>query len=237
MFGKLKESVLSNLEDTMNNKGEKDFKSKFSKYFRVLKENNELREFNETYNLLNELKFDEELMAKEFVEESITRLKELDPSCTEELKNLTEETVSIEGTLNHSIDELVFNNELSLIDKVTHKTNLIKNMIKVDPSEESLKESMESISLKLSDKISKLNEDQVKVLNLFAEKDEDKINSYYTNLIDETKMLVDQTITESEDIIIVKKLLSVNTKLTEMAKQGATLENVDNVMDLKKTFL
>ena len=43
MFGQLKESILSNLEKTYQNKGEKDFKESFAKYVKVLKENNKRR--------------------------------------------------------------------------------------------------------------------------------------------------------------------------------------------------
>ena len=136
MFGELKESVLSNLENTMSNKGEKDFKSAFAKYVKVLRENNSLREFNEIYNLLNELKFEDELVAKEFVEESISHLKTLDSSCTDELKKLTEEVVSIEGTINNSIDQLVFNEKLPILEKVTHKTILIKNLMRSEVNAE-----------------------------------------------------------------------------------------------------
>ena len=40
MFGQLKESILSDLEKTYQEKGEKDFKKSFAKYVKVLKENN-----------------------------------------------------------------------------------------------------------------------------------------------------------------------------------------------------
>lgn len=237
MFGELKESVLSNLENTMSNKGEKDFKSAFAKYVKVLRENNSLREFNEIYNLLNELKFEDELVAKEFVEESISHLKTLDSSCTDELKKLTEEVVSIEGTINNSIDQLVFNDKLPILEKVTHKTILIKNLMRSEVNTESIEESMDKISNSLTDKISKLNEEQVKALNIFAENDESKITMYYDTLIEDTKKLVDQVISESDDIIIVKKLLSVNAKLNEMRNDTPTLESIDGILDLKKTLI
>mgnify|MGYP000318088386 CR=1 FL=1 len=86
MYGQLKESILSNLEKTYQNKGEKDFKESFAKYVKVLKENNTLREFNEVYDLLNTMKFKDESIAKEFVEESITHLKSFDLSVVDKLK-------------------------------------------------------------------------------------------------------------------------------------------------------
>lgn len=236
MFGQLKESILSNLEKTYKDNGEKDFKKSFTKYVKVLKENNTLREFNEVYDLLNTMKFEDEVIAKEFVEESIAHLKSFDLSAVDKLKSLTENTVSIEGTVNESIDQLVFNKKLSLVDKVTHKTNLVKHLVRVEKSMESLTESIEKINNSLTDKISKLNEEQVKVLNLFAENDESAINNYYTNLVESAQVMVENTINESDDIIVVKKLLEVRTKLNEMKNEKPSLETIDNIIDLKKSF-
>jgi hypothetical protein len=236
MFGQLKESILSNLEKTYKDNGEKDFKKSFAKYVKVLKENNTLREFNEVYDLLNTMKFEDEVIAKEFVEESITHLKSFDLSAVDKLKSLTENTVSIEGTVNESIDQLVFNKKLSLVDKVAHKTNLVKHLVRVEKSMESLTESIEKINTSLTDKISKLNEEQVKVLNLFAENDESAINNYYTSLVESAQVMVENTINESDDIIVVKKLLEVRTKLNEMKNEKPSLETIDNIIDLKKSF-
>ncbi len=236
MFGQLKESILSNLEKTYQNKGEKDFKESFAKYVKVLKENNTLREFTEVYDLLNTMRFEDESIAKEFVEESIEHLKSFNLSDVDKLKNLTEEKISIEGTINESIDKLVFSKKLPLVEKVKHKTNLIKHLTRAEKSVESLTESIDKINNSLTEKISKLNEEQVKVLNLFAENDESAINDYYTNLIESTQNVVEETINNADDIIIVKKLLEVRTKLNEMKNEKPSLETIDNIIDLKKSF-
>jgi hypothetical protein len=236
MFGQLKESILSDLEKTYQEKGEKDFKKSFAKYVKVLKENNVLREFNEVYNLLNTMRFENEDIAKEFVEESITHLKSFDLTKIEPLRNLTENIIAIDNTINESIDALVFNKKLSLIEKVKHKTNLVKYLTRDLNSEANLKESIDKINESLTDKISKLNEEQVKVLNLFAENDESAINTYYSNLIESAQNMVEKTINESDDIIVVKKLLEVRSKLNEMKNQKPSLEIIDDVIDLKKSF-
>lgn len=236
MFGQLKESILSNLEKTYNDNGENDFKKSFTKYVKVLKENNTLREFNEVYDLLNTMRFEDEVVAKEFVEESIAHLKSFDLSVVDKLKSLTENIVSIEGTVNESIDQLVFNKKLSLVDKVTHKTNLIKNLVRAEKSVESLTESIDKINNSLTDKISKLNEEQVKVLNLFAENDQSSINDYYTTLVESTQTMVEETINKTDDILIIKKLLEVRVKLNEMKNEKPTLEVIDGIIDLKKSF-
>ncbi len=117
-----------------------------------------------------------------------------------------------------------------------YKTNLIKHLTRVDENIVSIKESIDKINESLSDKISKLNEEQVKVLNLFAENDESAINSYYATLIESTQNVVEETINKSDDIIVVKKLLEVRSKLNEMKNQKPSLDVIDNVLDLKKSF-
>jgi hypothetical protein len=236
MFGQLKESILSDLEKTYQEKGEKDFKKSFAKYVKVLKENNVLREFNEVYNLLNTMRFENEEIAKEFVEESIVHLKSFDLTKVNALKSLTENVTMVNNTINESIDQLIFNKKISLVDKIKHKTNLIKHLTRVDENVLSLKESIDKINESLADKISKLNEEQVKVLNLFAENDESAINKYYTTLIESTQSVVEETINKADDIIIVKKLLEVRSKLNEMKNQKPSLDVIDNVLDLKKSF-
>ena len=236
MFGQLKESVLTNLEKEYAQNGETKFKKQFAKYVKVLKENKSLKEFNEIYDLLNNMRFDNELVAKEFVEESINHLKKLNLSETDELKSLVENVVSIDGTINHSIDELVFNEKITILDKVKHKTKLVSHLLRDDSKSTSVTESIGQITEKLNDKISKLNEEQMKALNLFAENDDSKINSYYNELINDTSSLVEASINESDDIIIVKKLLEVRGKLNEMREQKPNLDNIDMIIDLKKTF-
>jgi hypothetical protein len=236
MFGQLKESILSNLEKTYQEKGEKDFKKSFAKYVKVLKENNVLREFNEVYNLLNTMRFENEDIAKEFVEESITHLKSFDLTKVDALKGLTENVVIVNNTINESMDQLVFNQKLSLVDKVKYKTILVKHLTRVVENIASINESIDKINESLADKISKLNEEQVKVLNLFAENNESTINGYYTTLIENTQNMVEETINKADDIIVVKKLLEVRSKLNGMKSQKPSLEVIDNILDLKKSF-
>ena len=73
-------------------------------------------------------------------------------------------------------------------------------------------------------------------MNLFAENNESAINGYYTTLIENTQNAVEATINKADDIIVVKKLLEVRSKLNEMKNQKPSLEIIDNVLDLKKSF-
>jgi hypothetical protein len=236
MFGLIKENILSDLEKIYQDKGEKDFKKSFAKYVKTLKENKTLKEFNEIYDLINTMKFDDENIAKDFVEESIAHLKTLNLDDVNKLKTLTESNKSIEGTITESIDQLVFNNKLSILDKVTHKANLVKHLTRTEKEVPSLQESLDKFNTSIVDKISKLNEEQVKVLNLFAENDESKINTYFQNLVENTQQKVENVINKSDDIMIVKKLLEVRSKINEMSKEKPSLDAIDNLLDLNKSF-
>jgi N-acetylglucosamine-6-phosphate deacetylase len=134
------------------------------------------------------------------------------------------------------MDQLVFNQKLSLVDKVKYKTILVKHLTRVVENIASINESIDKINESLADKISKLNEEQVKVLNLFAENNESTINGYYTTLIENTQNMVEETINKADDIIVVKKLLEVRSKLNGMKSQKPSLEVIDNILDLKKSF-
>jgi len=237
MFGLIKENILSELEKVYQEKGDNDFKKSFAKYVKTLKENKTLREFNEIYDLINNMRFADENIAKDFIEESIAHLKSLNLKDVSKLEALTESNKSIEGTVSNSIDQLVFNEKLSILDKVTHKSNLVKHLTRSEKdATPSLQESLDKFNTSIVDKISKLNEEQVKVLNLFAENDESKINTYYHNLIENTQQKVESIINNADDITIVKKLLEVRTKLNGMAKEKPSLDSIDNLLDLNKSF-
>ena len=90
MFGSLKENVLSKLEKTYNDKGEKVFKKEFNQYIKTIKENKNLKEFYEVYDLFNQVNFDNELVAKEFIDESINYLKQFDKNDVKMLESMLE---------------------------------------------------------------------------------------------------------------------------------------------------
>jgi len=78
MFGTLKENILKNLEETYTTDDEKVFKKEFHKFIKLIKENKSLKEYYEVYDLFNQVNFDDQTIAREFVEESIAYLKTFD---------------------------------------------------------------------------------------------------------------------------------------------------------------
>ena len=236
MFGQLKESILSNLEKNYKDNNETTFKESFKEYVKTLKENKTLKEFNEVYELLNDMRFDNESIAKEFVEESITYLKTLDLKAVDKLSPLVENKLNLENHIYNSIDQLVFNDKISLIDKVNHKSNLVKHLMRNEKQLENEIKKIGKIGESLSSKIALLNEEQVKVVNMFAENDESKINDYYTNLIEGTTNKIDSMVNESDDIMVVKKLLEVRGRLIQMKNDKPTIKIIEDIIDLNQSF-
>ena len=131
MFGILKENVLNKLEKTYNDNGEKVFKKEFNQYIKTIKENKNLKEFYEVYDLFNQVNFDNEAVAKEFVEESIAYLKQFDKSEVKKLESIleTEQIKPLhEDSIEFKLDHLIFNENINLKDKAIYKVELTKQI-------------------------------------------------------------------------------------------------------------
>jgi len=117
MFGILKENVLNKLEKTYNDNGETVFKKEFNHYIKTIKENKDLKEFYDVYDLFNQVNFDDEAIAKEFVDESINYLKQFNPDVVKLLEGMlsSEEKLNplYEESIEYKLDQLVFNENLS----------------------------------------------------------------------------------------------------------------------------
>src|SRR4051812_23409470 len=110
MFGILKENILDNLEATYVEKGEKVFKKDFNRYIQTIKENKDLKEFYEIYDLFGQAIFESEDVAKEFVEEAVTYLKQFDKSAVSQLKQFlgdTKEKPLHEGSTSFKLDQMI----------------------------------------------------------------------------------------------------------------------------------
>ena len=136
MFGLLKENILNRLEETYLIEGnETNFKVEFNKFMNVVKNDKDLKNLYEMYISYNDVTFDDYDIAKEFVNESIDFLKKVDKKSISKLENLIGDyefkklkTESIEFKL----DQLVFNENLSVKDKFLYKANLIKQLTQGD---------------------------------------------------------------------------------------------------------
>jgi hypothetical protein len=239
MFGILKENILDKLEETYISEGEENFKKEFNKYIKTIKENKNLKEFYEVYDLFNQVNFDDEVIAKEFVEESINYLKQFDKSEIKKLETIleskTKKTLN-EDTIEYKLDRLIFEESINLKDKVVLKVNLVKQLTNKEKKTSNYKETFEKLQTNINENIAKLSPNQTDILDLFVENDSSKINDYYKNLINETAELVDKKIVESGDINVAKKLLEVKIKLTDLKKETPNIAEIERIIELKESF-
>jgi len=239
MFGILKENILDKLEETYISEGEENFKKEFNKYIKTIKENKNLKEFYEVYDLFNQVNFDDVVIAKEFVEESINYLKQFDKSEIKKLETIleskTKKTLN-EDTIEYKLDRLIFEESINLKDKVVLKVNLVKQLTNKEKKTSNYKETFEKLQTNINENIAKLSPNQTDILDLFVENDSSKINDYYKNLINETAELVDKKIVESGDINVAKKLLEVKIKLTDLKKETPNIAEIERIVELKESF-
>ena len=237
MFGTLKNNILSKLENTYNVSGENAFKEEFYQYIKVIKENKVLKEFYTVYDLFNQVSFDDSDIAKEFVEESISYLKKFDKSNIKKLESLTESKDVNKNTIEFKLDQLVFNESIGLKDKATYKIELIKQLTKKDSKSSDYKEVFTTLHKKINDKVSQLNPEQTKALDIFIENDNQKITTYYDNLINETHSVVENKILQSEDMDVIKKLIEVKKRLDNLKSESPSIAEIEKIIALKESFI
>jgi hypothetical protein len=239
MFGVLKENVLNKLEETYTNKGEKEFKKDFYSFIKVIKENKNLKEFYEVYDLFKQVNFLDEQTAKEFIEESVKYLKGFNKNnfgLLEQILGAKEKKTLNPDSVEYKLDQLVFNENINLQDKVVIKVNLMKQIVNKNNEKIDYQQTINQLYSKINENVSKLNETQTKVLDLFIENDNKKINEYYQNLITETTELVDQKVIKSDNVDVAKRLLEVKIKLNNLKSETPSVSEIEKIVSLKESF-
>lgn len=237
MFGTIKENILNNLEETYTKKGENVFKKQFNRYFKTIKENADLKEFYEIYDLFNQVNFDDIDVAKEFIEESVKYLKSLDKNQIDKLTSLAESTNKIpENTIEFKLDQIIFNESISLKEKAQLKVDLMRQITKKDEKKIDFKDKFDKSQNKINENVAKLSEEQNKILELFIENDHEKINKFYLDLITETESIVENNIINAENPEIIKKLVEVKKRLNQLKSEPAIIDEVEKIIDLKESF-
>jgi hypothetical protein len=237
MFGAINESVLNNLEKIYLEEGDEIFKKEFNKYIKTIKENKDLKEFYGVYDLFKQVNFDDESIAKEFVEESINYLKSFDKTQITKLGYIEEPaSTNNDASIEYKLDQLIFNESINLKDKATLKVKLIKQITKKDKEAINYKSKFKVLHEKINENVSKLNDTESKILELFVENDNEKINNFYLNLINETTESVDNKILNAEDSNTIKKLVEVKQKLTKLKNQTPTIQQIESIVTLKESF-
>lgn len=238
MFGLLKENILNKLENVYSDQGEATFKVEFAKFMKTIKESKDLKEFYNTYAAINEAEFSEFALAKDFIDECLTYMGGLNKSEISKLKPLAEaETESKSGLINHYLDQLVFNSNISIREKYEYKTKLISSILKENIEErKNYVKVINKTDDKITESIKDLNEDQLAVIDLFVENDESKIKSFYGTLINETQERIDNKIIECKDKNdVVLNLIEAKKKLKNMLSEPS-ISNIETVLQLKSDF-
>ena len=159
MFGAINESVLNNLEKIYLEEGDEIFKKEFNKYIKTIKENKDLKEFYGVYDLFKQVNFDDESIAKEFVEESINYLKSFDKTQITKLGYIEEPaSTNNDASIEYKLDQLIFNESINLKDKATLKVKLIKQITKKDKEAINYKSKFKVLHEKINENVSKLND-------------------------------------------------------------------------------
>jgi hypothetical protein len=237
MFGVIKENILGKLEKTYTDGDVTSFKKEFNRYIKTIKENKDLKEFYEVYDLFKQVNFDDIDIAKEFVEESISYLKQFNKSEVDKLTELTESLHKLnEKTIEFKLDQLIFNENISLKEKAQYKVELIKQITKKENTKIDYKDSFEALHKKINENVSKLNTEQTQALELFIENDVNKINDFYQNLINDTETIVENKILNSENSEVVKKLVEVKKRLNSLKEENPTIIEIEKIINLKESF-
>lgn len=234
MFGLLKENIINNLEQVYVENGEKDFKKQFHKFISTIKESKDLKKMYNLYETINEVVFSDETIAREFVEESVTYLKNLDKTKLSLIEGIAEIKSQLPNdSRSYYLDQLVFNESISIKDKVECKISLIRSLVKEETTAVDFSNYINSAETNLNEKLNNLTEEQQKVVQLLAENDTESIKNYYSSLINEAQSLIDDKIIESQsksDTVV--KLIEAKKKLKTLATD-ATPNNIELVLDLK----
>lgn len=235
MFGIINEALLNNLENTYLYLTEGQFKKKFNKYAKTILENNTIREFYNIYQQFKTLKFDNELIATQYLDECLKHLNKFDKTVINGLLTLVEgESDVVVDDYIESLDQLVFNEGLTPSDRAEYKVKLIKHLINKEAKTSD--NVFDTLHEKVTKKIDGLNVDQKRTIELFIENDNQKITDFYLSLINETRTLIDKKIIESDDSNIIKKLTEVTMRLSQLKDQPPLIEEIEKIIELKESF-
>lgn len=239
MYGKYKEIILENLNNYYNT-NEKQFHSILNKYTSMLKENTTIKTFDDIYSLIENSQFNEQFYAKEFLDECINYLKQLNKTGLKELKQLTEnlntKTPQSKNEIRENIDNVVFSKDLEK--RTNSKIKLINHLVgNNDTSSNELNEELQPIfntliEERLKRTLGELNEQELKVVKSYINNDNNTLNEEYNKLIDQVKIKLEEkenNYSDSEKINLIKKSKS---KLDEMKNTNPTEDNIEKLITL-----
>jgi hypothetical protein len=247
-FGNIKDTFKKIILESVVKKDEEG-KKLFSSFLKNLKENKSLKNQFLIYKNLESKKFDDRSEAKEYIQENINLLKQIDKKDIEignsKLLSLLKGKKIVKENNSFYKDILFLSNVTktpSNIDKINESMNkLINNML--TKSDEEIKRDEVVISPtilsnlmvnKFNEKYNDINESDKKIIKSVLNGDKEK---NFNSLIRECIDSVDNKLNETNDLEIKDKLLKVKDKLlnTKYHKDNF-LNDVIKLHNLKETI-
>jgi hypothetical protein len=235
MFGVIKESILNELESLYKSGNLNKLKHEFTDYLKNIHKHNGAKTVYEVYSAYDDVIFEDYDIAKEFVDTSLTLLKDVKKESINNFFKIYEsKTTEIKNGRYKILDRLLFEDDLKIKERAELKISLAKSLLKKGKTSSSF--SLQEIEDNLKQKISLLSEEQHKILNLFLENKQLEIEAYYSKLIFETSDLINSKILTTEDTTLIKKLAEVQKKLIQYNYEIPNLENIDKIISLKESI-
>jgi hypothetical protein len=250
-FGNIKDTFKGIVIESVLKK-DKNGKKLFSKFIRIIKEDNILSDQYLIYKNLQTKKFDDPSEAKDYIKENISLLKTLDKKKLEKgnkkLFNLLngKDIVKENNEFYNHIKILVETEKTpSTIEKINDSINHIKRLmlekdveIKNDRIDSELPPSvLTKIAVnKFNNKYSNISESEKEIIKTILNGNNETKEETYNSLKRECIDIIDSRLSESSDIDLKDKLLRVKDKLLNMNFDTENfISDINKVYDLKQS--
>jgi len=250
-FGNIKDTFKGIVIESVLRK-EDSGKKLFSKFIKLIKENNTLTDQYLIYKNLQTKKFDDTSEAKDYIKENISLLKSLDKKNLEKgneklFKLLNGKNIIKENNEFYShIKFLVETTKTATtIDKINESINHIKGLMlekEVEVTNERIDSELPlSVLTKISvnkfnDKYSNISESEKSIIRTILNGDDKSKEETYNTLKRECIDTIDNRVTESTDVTLKDQLLRVKDKLLNMNFDNENFINdINKVYDLKES--
>ena len=250
-FGNIKDTFKDIVIESVLRK-EKGGKKLFSKFIKLVKENNTLSDQYLIYKNLQTKKFDDPSEAKDYIKENISLLKSLDKNKLEEgneklFKLLSGKDIIKENNEFYSHIKFLVETTKSVttIDKINDSINHIKGLMlekEVEVTNERIDSELPPSVLtkisvnKFNDKYSNISESEKGIIKTILNGNDNDKEETYNTLKRECIDIIDNRLTESSDVDLKDRLLRVKDKLLNMDFDNENFINdINKVYDLKES--
>ena len=250
-FGNIKDTIKDIVIESVLKKENKG-KKMFSKFIKLIKEDETLTDQYLIYKNLQTKKFDDPVEAKDFIKENISLLKSLDKKKLKEgneklfnLLNGKEVIKENDEFYNHVEILLETKKSPTTIEKINDSINHIRRLMlekEVQIEDNKISSELPPSVLtqlavnKFNTKYSDINESQKKIIKTILNGNDDTKKETYDNLKRECIDTIDNRLSESSDVELKDKLLRVKDKLLNMNYSTESfITDINKVYDLKES--